>query len=404
MLNPWRGLVGLPQAVWVIFGVTLVNRMGTMVLPFFVIYLTRQIGLTAEQAGLVLVCYGAGAVLTAPLAGRLCDRWEARHVMATALLFSGAILFVFPLAKGFQAILAITILWAIVSEAFRPASLAIISEAVRPAQRKSGFALSRLAINLGMSIGPAVGGFLAIYSFTALFIVDGATSLIAGLLLICLPMRFGNRDDQPPHELAASAPAGRLGALKDARLLYFIVAFLPAILVFFQTQGALPLYLVRNLQMTEATYGLLFTINTGLIILFEVPLNLAMARWPHRLATALGAMLCGAGFGALAFASTVWSVALTVVVWTFGEMIVFPSSSAHIADIAPAAQRGVYMGYYVMTFSLAFMVGPWLGLAVMEKFGATTLWLGTLACGMLSAGMIFFGRAAGRHHARTVES
>jgi predicted MFS family arabinose efflux permease len=404
MLNPWRGLVGLPQAVWVIFGVTLVNRMGTMVLPFFVIYLTRQIGLTAEQAGLGLVCYGAGAVLTAPLAGRLCDRWKARHVMAAALLLSGATLFVFPFAKGFQSILSITLVWAIVSEAFRPASLAIISEAVQPAQRKAGFALSRLAINLGMSIGPAVGGFLAIYSFTALFIVDGATSLIAGLLLLCLPRRTENGDDQSPHEAAAAAPAGKLGALKDARLLYFIIAFLPAVLVFFQTEGALPLFLVRNLQMTEATYGLLFTINTGLIILFEVPLNLAMARWPHHSATALGAMLCGVGFGALAVASSFWSVALTVVVWTFGEMIVFPSSSAHIADIAPAAQRGVYMGYYVMTFSLAFMVGPWLGLAVMEKFGATTLWLGTLACGMLSAVMIFFGRAAHQRYARAAES
>jgi len=216
-------------------------------------------------------------------------------------------------------------------------------------------------------------------------------------------MRTGNRADQPPHELAA-APAGMLGALKDVRLLYFIVAFLPVVLVFFQTEGALPLFLVRNLQMTEATYGQLFTITTGLIILFEVPLNLAMARWPHHLATALGAMLCGAGFGALAIASNFLSVALTVVVWTFGEMIVFPSSSAHIADIAPATRRGVYMGYYVMTFSLAFMVGPWLGLAVMEKFGATTLWLGTLACGMLSALLIFFGRAANQRHAQAAES
>jgi len=404
MLNPWRGLAGLPQAVWVIFGVTLVNRMGTMVLPFFVIYLTRRIGLTAEQAGLVLVCYGAGAFLTAPLAGKLCDRWKARHVMAAALLLSGAILLVFPLAKGFQAILIITILWAIVSEAFRPASLAILSEAVAPKQRKAAFSLSRLAINLGMSIGPAVGGFLAIYSFTALFIVDGATSLLAGFLLVSLPLRAGQGDDQPPHELTATAPAGNIGALRDVRLLYFIAAFLPALFVFFQTQGALPLFLVRNLQMTEATYGLLFTINTGLIILFEVPLNLAMARWPHHLATALGAMLCGAGFGALAVSSGVWSVALTVVVWTFGEMILFPSSSAQIADIAPAAQRGAYMGYYVMTFSLAFMVGPWLGLAVMEMFGATTLWLGTLGCGMASAVMMFFARAASQRQPRAAES
>lgn len=394
MLNPWRGLGGLPRAVWVIFCVTLVNRTGTMVLPFLVIYLTRQVGLNPEQAGLTLVCYGAGAVLTAPLAGKLCDRWDARHVMTAALFLSGAILLVYPLARNFETILAITALWAIVSEAFRPASLAILSEAVVPDQRKAAFALSRLAINLGMSIGPALGGFLAAYSFTALFIIDGATSLLAGLLLVGVPLHAAHHADPNQTEPADPGPSGKFGALRDFGLVYFLVSMVIIHLVFFQTQGAMPLYLVRDLQISESIYGLLFTVNTGLIILFEVPLNLAMSHWPHRLAMALGAALCGAGFGALAVSSQVWSIALTVVVWTFGEMILFPSSSAHVADIAPAAQRGVYMGYYVMTFSIAFMIGPWLGLAVMEKFGAAALWSSTLACGMLSAVMLLFVRAA----------
>jgi MFS family permease len=157
------------------------------------------------------------------------------------------------------------------------------------------------------------------------------------------------------------------------------------------------------LQASESVYGLLFTINTGLIILFEVPLNLAMARWPHHLAMALGAMLCGTGFGALAVSSNLLGVALTVVVWTFGEMILFPSSSAHVADIAPASQRGVYMGYYVMTFSLAFMAGPWLGLAVMEKYGARALWLALLVCGTLSAIMLLWTRAASQCRAQAAE-
>jgi predicted MFS family arabinose efflux permease len=402
-MNPWRGLGGLPRAVWVIFSVTLVNRMGTMVLPFLVLYLTRTIQLSAEQAGFVFVCYGAGAVLTAPLAGKLCDRWNARHVMAAALFLSGGVLLIYPLVSGFVTILTITILWAIVSEAFRPASLAILSEAVARDQRKAAFSLSRLAINLGMSIGPAVGGFLAVYSFTSLFIVDGATSLLAGLVLVSTPMRGGHQNDEPPHEPASPAPAGNLGALRDFRLVYLLATFVPVIMVFMQTQGAMPLFVVRDLQTSESAYGLLLTINTILVILLEVPLNLAMARWPHHLAMALGAMLCGVGFGALVFSRGIWSVALTMVVWTFGEMILFPSSSAQVADIAPAAQRGVYMGYYVMTFSLAFMLGPWLGLAVMEKFGANTLWLGTLVCGALSAVMMLFIRTANQRQAQAAE-
>lgn len=396
MINPWRGLGGLPRAVWVIFSITLVNRMGTMVLPFLVIYLTRRAGFTAEQAGLALVFYGAGAVLTAPLAGRLCDRWDARYVMMTALLSSSAFLLIFPFIKGFAAIMTVTTLWAVVSEAFRPANLAIISEAVAPGQRKAAFSLSRLAINLGMSIGPAVGGFLAAHSFTALFIVDGVTSLLAGLLLAGTPLRAAHHDTEPPPEPAVATAASKFGALRDFRLLYFLLSLALIQLVFFQHEGALPLFIVRDLRIGESAYGLLFTLNTCLIILFEVPLNLAMTRWPHHRAMALGALLCAFGFGGLAVASGLLSVALTVVVWTFGEMILFPSSSAHVADIAPPAQRGVYMGYYVMTFSLALMVGPWLGLMVLDKRGAATLWLGALVCGLVSTVMMFFVGAAGR--------
>src|SRR6185295_2710862 len=128
------------------------------------------------------------------------------------------------------------------------------------------------------------------------------------------------------------------------------------------------------LRFSESLYGLLLTINTVLIILIEVPLNMAMAHWSHKRALALGALLTGAGFGALVFASNGWTIAATMFIWTFGEMIIFPSSSAFVADIAPAQQRGIYSGLYVMSFSVAFLIGPWIGIAVLERFGATVLW------------------------------
>jgi MFS family permease len=166
-------------------------------------------------------------------------------------------------------------------------------------------------------------------------------------------------------------------------------------IVFFQSQGAMALFLVGGLGFSESAYGLLFTVNTILIILIEVPLNTWMAHWPHRHSMALGAFLCGAGFGGLAFASDFLSVAATVVVWTFGEMILFPGGSAYVADIAPADRMGEYMGFYVMTFSTAFIIGPWLGILVLQHFGALTLWVGSLACGIISAAMIWNIKTAG---------
>jgi MFS family permease len=79
----------------------------------------------------------------------------------------------------------------------------------------------------------------------------------------------------------------------------------------------------------------------------------------------------------------------TVVIWTFGEMILLPASAAYVSDIAPSAQSGAYMGLYTMGFSLAFAIGPWLGTQIMETFGASAVWLGTFACGCITAIMMW---------------
>jgi MFS family permease len=353
-----------------------------------VLYLTQGLGFSPEQAGLVLATYGTGALITAPISGRLSDSIGPLQVMKASLFLSGAILLFFPLARSFAAVLAVTITWAVVSEALRPASMAIISSLVAPEQRKAVFALNRLVINLGMSLGPAIGGFLALVSFQFLFVVDGATCLLAAVVLALMP-----RTPAPPAAIEAaveptSKPRTRLGALADRRLLYFLAAMVPVELVMFQTQGAMPLFLVRDLSFPAYAYGLLLAINTVIIIFVEIPLNLAMQEWPHQRAMALGALLFGVGFGALAFTESVIGVGATVVVWTFGEMILFPSGSAYVADIAPPARLGTYMGLYTMTFSGAFMVGPWLGLIALERFGARVLWSAALVSGLVSGLMM----------------
>jgi MFS family permease len=128
-----------------------------------------------------------------------------------------------------------------------------------------------------------------------------------------------------------------------------------------------------------------FTVNTLLIVFLEVQINTSTAHWPHGRCLALGASLTAAGFGALAFARGPWSVMATVVVWTFGEMILLPGMSAYAADIAPADRRGEYMGLYSMAFGAAFTVAPWLGTELLDRLGANVLWGAMFALAMVSA-------------------
>ena len=408
-MNPWRGLGSLPREVWLLCLVILVNRAGTMVLPFLTLYLTIDRQFSVSTAGLTLTIYGIGSIIVAPLAGRLSDRIGGLRIIKLSLLLSGLILFIFPFANNLTSIMTITGLWAIANEASRPPSMSLIGEFAGPVQRKAAFALCRLAINLGMSIGPVIGGFLALYSFKFLFYVDGTTTLLAGLLLSVLPWRIKLQRDSRTREsgLATILPTeSRVSELQNVepalryssvltnhRFIYFLVAMFPLQLIFFQQMAAMPLFLVRDLHMTEAGYGMLFAVNTLIIILLEVPLNMAMANWPHRLSLALGAFLVGTGFGALVFVDSALGVAATVVIWTFGEMIILPASAAYVSDIAPPAQSGAYMGLYTMGFSLAFALAPWLGTQTMERFGPSVLWLGTFSCGCITAIMMWFLRS-----------
>lgn len=365
-----------------------------MVLPFLALYLHRTLGYSVENAGLALTVYGIGAFTTAPFAGRVSDYVGARQVMIGSLFLTGIMLLVFMFAKSFGMILVVAFVLAVISEAFRPASLASITELVSPEQRKTAFSVNRLAINLGMSIGPAVGGFLIIFSYPLLFIVDGTTAIAAGLVLLFAPWHpfeqdhrsnpghAGERTDHPFED-------GPSSVWKDRRLHYFLLAIIPVVVVFFQHNSSMPLFLVGDLHLTESTYGLLFTINTGLIILLEVPLNIAMAHWPHRRALSLGAFLSGLGFGAMGLVTGVSGIALTVVIWSFGEMILLPAASNYMADIASPERRGMYMGLFQMTFSLSFALSGWAGTTVLEQFGGAALWTSTFVAGCVSALMLW---------------
>ena len=400
MLKHWKNLRHLPRPIWTVCATTLVNRAGSMVLSFLVLFLTSERGFSPESAGFVMFLYGLGAICAAPLAGRLADRLGSVPLMRTSLFASGAGLLLYPLARSHAAIFAATFVLAMLTESFRPAAMSFFGEAVPAAQRKSAFAVYRLAINLGMAIGPAVGGFLATISFRWLFVADGATSLAAGVVLamsgLVLP---GPRRIVPSNATTATRIRLSTAAHADPRFLFFLASVLPVTIVFFQHISSMPLFVVRDLGLSAANFGLLFSLNCLLIVVLEVPLNAVTAHWSHRRTLALGAVLSGAGFGAMAFARGFASLAVTVVIWTFGEMLFFPASAAYATDVAPENRRGEYSGLYTMVFSIAFAVGPWAGTVALERFGARVLWGLTFLLGVIAAVMFLRMPEPTAHHA-----
>jgi predicted MFS family arabinose efflux permease len=384
--NPWAALAGMPRDVWMLCAATLVNRAGTMALLFLVLYLTER-GWSAREAGWVVSVFGIGSLVAAPLGGRLCDRIGARRVVLGSLALAGVFLIVYPFATGRIAVYGLTLLWSLSGEAFRPASYTLVSHAAPAAQQRPAFAALRMSINLGASVGPALGGFLARVWMPALFLVDGVTSIAAAVVL----WWSGRRRRGSPDAAVAGAghPAhpstSRFGLLADSRIVRLLAGMLLLTTVFFQIMSALPLDLVRGQGMSEAELGLLFGLNALLVVLFEVPLSVRLGTWPASRAMAIGALLIAAGVGATAFAHDFATAAVTVVVWSLGEMVLFPTASAYVSEITTPARRGEAMGLYTAAFGAGFILAPLLGTWALERWGADRMWFGAFVAGCIAA-------------------
>ncbi|MBK7875532.1 MAG: MFS transporter [Planctomycetes bacterium] len=319
----------------------------------------------------------------------MCDVVSPWRVLVAALLVGGLACTLVALPESFGAMAASVGAWAFVSEAYRPASTTVMSELVSGADLRPAYALLRLAINLGMSIGPVVGGLLAEVSFQALFVIDGVTTMLAGVILGVWARKSGLL--APRGASRASSHAPPWGALRDRRYIVFLLGTVPIGMVFFQLEGAFTLHMTHALGLSKAAIGALLAINTVLIVLTEVPLNVWTSKWSSARSLVLGTLAVGAGFGALAIPSGVVFVALTIVVWTAGEMLLFPALTSEVTLLAPEGRRGEYLGLYHTAFGLASTTGPALGTLVLERAGPAWLWSGAFVLSIVSA--LFFVRA-----------
>lgn len=364
----------MPAGAWVLFAGSFVNRFGTFVMPFLVLYLTRS-GYSIAQAGLAAGTYGAGHVCASFLGGHLADTIGRRNTIALSMFASAAAMLSLSQARGFFPIIACSLFAGIAAELYRPASHALIADLVPPERRVTAFGLYRFAVNLGFAAGPATAGFLAEHSFFYLFLGDAITSAGYGVIaLLFLP--HGTRGQTKDEAFGEAIGA----ALRDRRFVTFLLATFCMTVVDFQMSGSFALH-IRAQGFSSATYGLLISMNGLLIVLFELAITAWSQHAPPQPVIALGYFLSAFGFALTGLAHSLPALAATVVVWTLGEMIASPVAGAYASQLAPERYRGRYMGLLVLMWSLGMMLGPPLGTFAFQH-NPTILWTscGVLAC------------------------
>ncbi|MEH6536375.1 MAG: MFS transporter [Psychroserpens sp.] len=363
---------GLSKEVWWLALITLINRAGTMVIPFLSLYLTENLKFTFSDVGWIMSAFGLGSVVGTWIGGKLTDKIGYYKVMVRSLLSTGVLFIALQFLNTFTSICIGIFLVMVVADTFRPAMYVAMSAYSKPENKTRSVTLIRLAINLGFSAGPAVGGLIiTTIGYGGLFWIDGITCILATILLVKV---LNPKVTKPLDEFKVDNPKS---VYKDKPFWMFFVAMVLFGVIFLQYFSTMPLYYKDVHALSEFEIGLLLGLNGLVIFILEMPLIkwLESSRFTKTGLMLFGAILVGISFIILTFTSWIGILVIGMLFMTIGEMITFPFSNSFAIQRAKRGNQGEYMAMYVMAFSVAHIFGHNAGMQLVDYLGFNNTWL-----------------------------
>jgi len=378
-----RRLAELPRPAWVICTGMFVNKLGNFFNVFLILYLTHK-GYSTFFAGVALGAAGVGNFTGNAVGGAIADRVGRRKVIGISMFGSAFFTLLVPVAPTVYSMVGLAVVIGFFAQLFRPAGGATLVDTVPPAQRVTAFGLLRLAINLGMSIGPVIGGLLSTVNYTYLFVGDAATSALFGLLVVLmLPETKPKAKKEEENAAGPSRKDGYRAVLADRSMRLYLIAIIAVTYVYTQTTVTLPLH-VRDVHLGNPFYGILLGMNALICVAFELPLTRFTGnRNPGRV-LAVGFAMTGLGVSLTGVADSRLALVATVVIWTLAEMIYMPVATTYPGLFAQEHNRGRYQASEAVALTFAQTLAPavggliysvsqlahWSSLAVVAAFSA----------------------------------
>ncbi len=369
-----RAYGGLSPGTWWLSLVMLVNRSGTMVIPFMTMYLTQHYGVTIGKAGFVMSLFGLGAIAGSLTGGKLVDRVGYYYVQLFALILGGSMFIILGQVHSYPGICICTFILAILNESFRPANTVAIAHYSKEVNRTRSYSLNRLAINLGWAAGGALGGIIASFNYNLLFWVDGVTNLMAACLLyITLSPKRNSATEVKSREKAQV----KNSAYKDRTYISFVFLVFLFALCFFQLFTTIPVFFKENFHLSVLFIGLIMALNGLIIALFEMITIFSLeGKRPSLHFISGGVLLVSIAFLLLNFPAINYGMIalLSMLILTFGEILAMPFMNAFWIGRTVQNNRGQYAALYSVAWASAQTVGPYAGSLIAEHSGYKTLW------------------------------
>ena len=362
---------GLSREVWWLSLITFINRSGTMVIPFLSLYLNKSLDISIPNIGWIMSFFGLGSLVGTWIGGKLTDKIGYYKVMFVSLVLTGIFFVLLQYIATFEGFCIGIFLVMLVADAFRPAMFVALSAYSKLENKTRSVTLIRLAINLGFSAGPAIGGLIITgVGYQGLFWMDGVTCVLAAVLLVQVlhPKKAKIQD-----EVKVENP---ISVYSDKAFWVFFVAMFIFGFVFLQYFSTLPLYYKDAHYLSELEIGLLMGFNGFFIFLFEMPLIkwLEDSKKAKVKLIAIGLFLVAMSFVVLNLTSWIGILIIGMFLMTIGEMIAFPFSNAFAVERAKKGNQGEYMALYSISFSLAHIFSHNAGMQMLDKFGFEFTW------------------------------
>ena len=366
---------GLSSESWMLALVMLINRAGSMVLPFLGVYMTDHLDFSIKDAGIVLSFFGIGSVVGSYVGGMITDKIGEFKVQTLSLLLSIPLFCIIPLFQTQVGMAFIMFTLSCISEAFRPANSVAVSKYAKSENITRAFSLNRMAVNLGFSIGPALGGILSTISYDFLFYTNGAAALLAAITYVAFFRKRNYRNTETPKNITELKP---LSPYKDTKFVLFCILCLTFSVCFFQLFNTLSIFYKNEAHLSQEYIGYILGYSGFIIVLLEMLLvQIAEKKFSLPFTLFFGTLLCGLSYAMLAFGVSIWFLVLAMTVLCIGEIWTLPFMATVTALRSGATNKGAYMGLLGIAFSVSFIITPFLGTRIAENYGFETLWIGT---------------------------
>lgn len=385
-----------PRQFWVVVGASFVDHLGGALLyPFFALYVTKHFDVGMTEVGILFAIFSISEFFGSMFGGALTDQIGRKKVIIIGLIVSALTSLGMGLVNRLELFYLMAVITGLFADMAGPARQAMITDLLPEKKRADGFGIMRVAMNLTVAIGPAIGGFIAARSYMMLFAADAITSIITAyffykLVAETLP-KATTKEEIEARPSFADIFRGYAKVLKDNAFIIYMLLSMVVTIVYMQMYGALPVFLRDIHQIPESGFGMLMSLNAAMVVLFQFAITRKIGNRPPMLMMALGALIYAVGFVIFGFTGqyVIFMVAMAII--TIGEMVVTPVAQALVAKFSPEEMRGRYMAVFGISWLIPGAVGPLLAGLVMDAGKPLWVWYASGILATLAAiGFVIF--------------